>query len=88
MFDKQLSRDNGNKKKSNLTTPFYNPKFDLIKERIDAGVLVFEKQSSRKFNMIERNCLNDYDIEDVDRGLKLNSKVHSPRFDKMGGRED
>jgi hypothetical protein len=70
-----------------MTTPFYNPNFEYVKGRLDAGVPIFNKQSSRKENLTGRNCLNEYDIDDIDRGLNFNSKVLSPRFDKMNGRE-
>jgi hypothetical protein len=86
-FEKQLPRSRTSKKTNSMSTPFYNPNFEYIKERLDAGVPIFDKQSARKHNLVERNCLNEYDIEDVDRGINLNSKILSPRFDKMPGRE-
>jgi hypothetical protein len=82
-----LARNKKSKKKSAMTTPFYNPNFEYVKERLDAGVPIFEKQSKRKNNTIEKNCLNEYELEDIEKGLRLNSHIISPRFNSMQGRD-
>lgn len=70
-----------------MSTPFYNPNYEYVKERLDAGVPVFEKQSRRKDNKVAKNCLNEYELEDIERGLKMSSHIISPRFNCMQGRD-
>lgn len=87
-FDKQLARYQEKKKKNAISTPFYNPNFEFIQRKITVGVPIFEKQSARKEPHLARNCLNEYDINDVDRGQHaLEPSKPVPRFDAMCGRE-
>lgn len=87
-FDKQLSRYQEKKKKNAISTPFYNPNFEFIQRKITVGVPVFEKQSARRPPQLVRNCLNEYDINDVDRGqFALGPNRPTPKFDAMCGRD-
>lgn len=58
-----------------------------MQKDLSQGVPVFDKQSSRKPLLVPKNCLNEYDLEDVEKGaLHLAGRVAIPSFDKMFGR--
>jgi len=88
MFEKQLSRHKKMKNKNTMSTPAYNPNFDLVQKKLTIGVPIFEKQTGRKFVGPPKNCLMEYDIEDVERGtaFMLGHKAQFPDFEKMHGR--
>lgn len=70
-----------------MTTPFYNPNYDYVQKDLAQGVPIFEKQSSRKPMLVAKNCLNEYDQEDIEKGAQhLAGRVAIPHFDKMYGR--
>ena len=86
-FDKQLPRYSKKRKMNAMSTPFYNPNYEIIQKRLNAGVPLFNKQSARKDPGLQKNCLNEYDINDIERSSAIGNKVLSPRFDLMFGRD-
>lgn len=83
----QVGREKKKRVKNSNTTPFYNPNYDYVQKNLSQGVPLFEKQSSRKDQVIAKNCLNEYDLEDVERGEQmLGTRQPVPVFEKMHGR--
>ena len=88
IFDKQVPREKKRRAKNAHTTPFYNPNYDFVQKDLAQGVPLFDKQSSRKPLLVPKNCLNEYDLQDVEKGAQLLAgRVAIPHFDKMFGRK-